>query len=169
MSAYFGTEDKVTPAVLFDYAEAVTVVFEPGKPADVKRIILVGVEVGNGAETITVAIRDAGDAGNSVTVGTFVIPNGFAVDAVAYVDIADVKTAVTGSDASQPATVNIGGRVLGIQTNDPGVAEVAVGKEIACTSTGGTATTGQVNLYFEYIEGGQEIPSTWTELAFTLA
>ena len=169
MSSYFSTADRVTPAVLFDYAESVTVVFEPGKPADVKRIVLVGVEVGNGNETITVAVRDAGDAGNSVTIGTFVIPNGFAVDAKAYIDIAavDPDKVVPAGEHSQVAEVTLG-RVDGYQTNLPGVVVVPVGKEIAVTSTGGTATTGQANLYFEYIENGQDLDG-FTNLAFTLA
>lgn len=172
MSAYFATDDRVTPAVSFDFAEATTVVFEPGKPVDVKRITLVITEVGNGAETITVAVRDAGNAGNSVTIGTFAIPNGAAVNSVYRVDIAGVDpdpVVVTG-EVSQPAEVTTG-RVLGYQTNLPGVIEVNVGKEIAITSTGGTATTGTANAYFEYVEMGANPDRNGepTVLPFTLA
>lgn len=168
MSAYWGTEDHVTTAVSFDYAEAVSAVFEPGKPADVKRIILVGTEASNGAEVITVAVRDAGDAGNSVTVGTFTIPSGFAVDAVAYIDIAMADPdGAAGDVPSQVSTVTTGIDNL-VYTSEPGVVSVPVGKEIAITSTGGTATTGTANAYFEFVEKGQDLTG-FTELAFTLA
>lgn len=155
MSGYWSTADRVTPAVSFDFAEAVTSVFEPGKPADVKRIVLVLTEASNGDEVITVAVRDAGNGGNSTTIGTFTIPNGAAVNSVYKVDIAgvDADAVVPTGEHSQPAEVTTG-RVDGYQTNLPGVIEVDVGQEIAVTSTGATATTGTANLYFEYVEIG---------------
>lgn len=164
MSNYWATADRVTPAAVLDYAEATpVVVFEPGKPAHVKRIILVGVEVGNGAEVITVAVRDAGDAGNSETIGTFTIPNGFAVDALAYVELAEPDPDGETIQASQD--------IVGASTTlyvTGGVIEVPVGKEISLTSTGGTATTGQANVYFEYSEQGQDL-NGMTKLTFTHA
>ena len=168
MSAYFGTDDVVTDGIDFDFAEAVTAVYAPGRPIDVKRIILVIKEASNGAEVITVAVRNKDDT-PSTTIGTFTIPSGLATDTVLKVDIANVKTAVTGSDASQPATVTTG-RVLGIQTNQPGVIEVNPGQEISLTSTGGTATTGQADVYFSYVAMGNQ-PGRFdpTDLVFTHA
>lgn len=168
MSAYFGTDDEITDAIGFDFAEAVTSGYAPGRPIDVKRIVLVITELSNGAETITLAVRDVDD-GNSTTIGTFTIPDAAATDTVFKVDVANVKTAVTGTDASQPAEVTTG-RVLGIQTNSPGVIEVNPGQEIVVTSTGGTATTGQANVYFEYVAMGNN-PDRFdaTDLAFTHA
>jgi hypothetical protein len=172
MSSYFATSDRVTNAIDFDFAESVTAVFEPGKPIDVKRIVLVIKELSNGAETITVAVRDAGDAGNSTTIGTFIIPDAAAVNAVYKVDIANVDAAVVVDSAggiSQPVDVTTG-RVVGYQTNLPGVIEVNVGQEISFTSTGGTATTGQANLYVEYEEMGNN-PDRFdaTDITFTNA
>lgn len=172
MSSYFATSDRVTPVVNFDFAESVTVVFEPGKPVDIKRIVLVIEEASNGAEVITVAVRNAGDASSSTTIGTFTIPTGLALNTVLKVDIAGVNPAaiVPSGEASQPATVTTG-RVLGYQTNQPGVIEVNVGQEISLTSTGGTATTGRANTYFEYEENGgnPDRNGNPTALTFTYA
>jgi hypothetical protein len=169
MSAYFGTDDRISEAQNLDYAEAATVAFAPGKPIDVKRIVLVIVEAQSAAtETLTVVVRDVDD-GNSTTIGTFVMPASAAADAVYKVDIANVDTAVTGTDASQPADVTTG-RVLGYQTNLPGVIEVNPGQEIAVTSGGTGTTTGQANVYFEYVEMGNN-PDRFdaTDLTFTHA
>lgn len=170
MSAYWGTEDHVTPAIDFDFAEAVTAAYAPGKPIDVKRVVLVIKEASNGAETITIAVRNVDDTG-STTIGTFAIPNGAALNAVYKVDIAGVKSsAVTPSgEHSQPADVTLG-RVDGYYTNLPGVIEVNPGQEISLTSTGGTATTGQANVYLEYVEQGNN-PERFdpTALTFTYA
>lgn len=168
MSTYFATDDRITDAIDFDFAEAVTAVYAPGRPIDVKRIVLVIKEASNGAETITVAVRNVDDT-SSTTIGTFAIPSGAALNAVYKAELALVNTAVTGSDASQPAEVTTG-RVLGIQTNQPGVIEVNPGQEISVTSTGGTATTGQANVYFEYVAMGNN-PDRFdpTALTFTHA
>lgn len=168
MSAYWGTEDLQSPALDFDFAESVTVAFAPGQPIDVKSIVLVIKEVGNGAETITVAVRNVDDS-SSTTLGTFAIPNPAPINGVFRISIANVKTAVTGTDASQVADVTTG-RVLGIQENQPGVAEVDPGQEIVLTSTGGTATTGQAWAFFEYVAMGNNPDRlTATALTFTHA
>src|SRR5690606_14125370 len=134
------------------------------------RIILVIKEASNGAETITVAVRNLDDTG-SKTIGTFSIPNGAALNTVYAVEVAGVKSSpVTPSgEHSQPAEVTMG-RVDGYQTNLPGVIEVNVGQEIAVTSTGATASTGLANVYFEFVEQGNN-PDRYspTTLAFTLA
>lgn len=162
MSNYWATADRVTPAIVFTYNGTTAAVFEPGKPAHVKRIVLVGTELGNSAETVTVAVRDAGDAGNSETIGTFTIPNGFAVDALAYVELAEPDPDGETIQASQD--------IVGASTTlyvTGGVIEVPVGKEIACTSTG-TGSTGIANMYFEYSEQGQDL-NGMTKLVFTPA
>jgi hypothetical protein len=169
MSAYFATDDRISAAQNLDYAEAATVAFAPGTPIDVKRIVLVIVEAQSAAtETLTVAVRDVDD-GNSTTIGTFIMPASATADAVYKVDLANVKTSVTGTDASQPSTVTTG-RVLGYQTNLPGVIEVNPGQEIVVTSGGTGTTTGQANVYFQYVEQGNN-PTRFnaTDITFTHA
>lgn len=140
-----------------DYAESVTLAFPVGQKVKIKRFVLVGVELGNGAEVITVKVGDADGAGSPTTIGTFTIPNAFAVDGVRYVNVAErMSGPTTESDGS---TTYDGGS---------GLVEVNPGQEIQLISTGGTASTGQADVYVEYIpEGFNE--EDYTELAFTAA
>lgn len=170
MSAYWGTEDEVTEVGLsLDFDSAASVVFTPGRPVDVKAIIIVLLEATSvAASAVTVARRNADDS-SSTTLGTFSLASGLAVNTVHRVTIANVKTAATGTDASQVADVNIGGRVLGIQTNDPGVARVNPGQEIVVTSDG-AGTGGNALVFFEYVEvGNQEDGFTINDITFTHA
>lgn len=164
MSAYWGTEDHVTPAINVANMTSAAAVFQPGKPADVKRVVVVVTTANTAQATGTVAVRDADGSSNSTTLGTFVIPANPDANTAFYVEIAHVdpdgETAV-----SQPAEVTTG-PVDVMQTNSPGVARVAVGQEIAVTFSGGT--TGVADVYYEYVEIGQ-ILGDLTQAVFTPA
>lgn len=171
MSAPFVDNDMVSGPIDFDFAESVTGVFAPGRPINVRRLVLVIKEASNGAETITVGVRNKDDT-SSVTKGTFPIPSGAVLNAVYKVDIAASYTAAQTGDGggiSQPATVTTG-RVVGYQTSLPGEIQVNPGQELFFTSTGGTATTGQADVYVEYREEGNN-PTRFnaTAAVFTLA
>lgn len=170
MSAYFGTDDVVQLIGSVDISGANSGVLEVGKPMDVKRIVAVVTTATTGASgsVITVSKRNASGSGGATTLGTFTIATGVAANTVLYADIADVKTAVTGSDASQPAAVTTG-RVLGIQTNDPGVFEINPGQELVVASDGG-GDAGVVSFYASGVEMGNNPDRfTATKLTFTLA
>lgn len=172
MSAYFATDDRVAlVAAAYDFADSTApVALAPGKPIDVKRVVGVITEASAGTSVVTVAVRNVDDTG-STTIGTFSVPASLALNSVFVVEIAGVDpdpVVVTG-EVSQPADVTTG-RVLGYQTNLPGVIEVNVGQEISFTSDGG-GTAGIANLYVEYVEMGNNPDRNGnpTSLVFTRA
>jgi hypothetical protein len=165
MSAYWGTEDEVTAAISASTAGG-SAVFAPGKPADVKRVILAVAVTNTVAATGTVAIRNIDDS-SSVTVGTFTVPINSPVNTVYAIEIATSKATVQLPGTSQVSDVTTG-KVDGYFTSEPGVAEVNVGKEIVVSFAGGTG--GTVNVHFEYVEqGNNPLRFNPTKLAFTLA
>ena len=156
----FYDKNRVDYVGNLDFAEAVTLTWPVGQQVLVKRIILVGVELGNGAEIITVAVRDADGAGGSTTIGTFTIPNAAAVDEVRFVNLADRDTGPT--TAADGSTTYDGGE---------GDVPVEPGQEMSFTSTGATATTGQADVYVEYVPQGNNEEADYLDavLAFTPA
>lgn len=171
MSNYWATADRVTDAISLQLGAGTTpAVYAPGKPIDVKRIVLVMTTAqATSAATVTVAVRNVDDS-SSTTIGTFVTPAVMALNAVFKVDIAGVDAdAVTPTgEHSQVADVTLG-RVDGYFTNLPGVIEVNPGQEISLTSDGG-GDTGVANAYFEYSEQGNN-PERFepTAITFTYA
>lgn len=163
----FWDKDRIDYVGNLDYAESVTLAFPVGQRVKVKRVILVGVEVGNGAEDITVKVGDADGAGSPVTIGTFTIPNGFAVDEVHFANIAE-RMKGPASVVGTPASATNGVQY----TSGDGLVTVEPGQELQLISTGGTASTGQADVYVEYVpEAFNELASyaLGKELPFTAA
>lgn len=169
MSAYFATDDRIAFVGNLNLgAGAETLVYATGKPIDVKRLVLVmtAAQATAGA-VLTVSVRNVDDS-SSTTIGTATTPAVMAVNGVFKVDIANVKTAVVGTDASQSALVTTG-RVLGRQENQPGVIEVNPGQEFVVAS-GGEGDTGAADLYIEYVEvGNNPLRFNATDIVFTHA
>lgn len=156
MSSYFATEDRVAQiaTAVAVAAGSTSTVFRVGKNADIKRVIVVMTAAQTGAGAVaTFGIRNADGSTGSVTKGSFTIPVA-AVNTVIAAEIAGVYPApiVNAGEVSQPATVTTG-RVLGYQTNLPGILKVNVGQQfwitIAAAGSGGTA-----DIYIEYEEEG---------------
>lgn len=171
MSAEFATTTVVElVAATYDFADSTTpVTFAPGAPADVMRIIGVITEASTGTSVVTVAVRNVDDT-SSTTIGTFTVPAGLALNSVFSIDIAGVKTAavVPTGEASQVAQVTTG-RVLGYQTNQPGVIEVNPGQEMSFTSDAG-GSAGMANLFVQYSrQGSNPLRFNPTVIAFTYA
>ena len=154
----FYDKNRVDYVDNLDYAESAEINWEVGQTVYVKRIILVGVELGNGAEEITVEVGDADGGGTATEIGTFTIPDAMAVDEVHFANIAERQTG--------PTTSSIDGST--VYTGGDGLVKVIPGQELRISSTGGTATTGQADVYVEYIPGGfNEEDFTGQELTFT--
>lgn len=170
MSAEFATTDRVlqigTAAAV---AAGSTSVFRVGKPANVKRIVLVmtAAQTTAGA-TATVSISNR-DGTSSVTVGTFVIPVA-AINAVLKADIGGVKTApiVNTGEVSQNQTIPLG-VVNGYQTNLPGQALVNVGQQLSVVIAAGGAA-GTADIHVEYQEqGNNQTRFAPTDMAVTFS
>ena len=171
MSGVYTYEDRVSFVGLLDVDGTTPVTFAPGRPINIRRVILVvATETLQAVSTVTVAVRNVDDT-SSVTKGTFITPASGALNTVFKVDVANVKTAATIYDSwgiSQPATVTTG-RVNGVQANTPGEIQVNPGQEISFTADG-VPTQGMLNLYIEYSEMGNN-PTRYnaTDIAFTAA
>lgn len=127
-----------------DTSGANTIVFAPGRPADVCRAILVNTVAHTVADAIiTVAVRDV-DNGNSTTIGTFTLPfTGSAADDVKYVELVfpDSDGEISSIDGS-----------LTFSSESPGgPIQVDVGQEISFTSNGG-GDAGTYQVYVEYYD-----------------
>ena len=172
MSGVYTYEDRIDlVAATYDFADSTTpVVFQPGRPINVRRIVGVITEASAGSSVVTVAVRNVDDT-SSTTIGTFTVPASLALNTVFKVDVAAAYSALQTGDGggiSQPATVTMG-RVVGRQTSLPGEVKVNPGQEISFTSdVGGSA--GMANLYIEYSEMGNN-PDRFnaTAITFTLA
>lgn len=168
MSAAFATDDRVSlVAAAYDFADSTTpVVFQPGKPAAVKRVVGVITEASAGTSVVTVAVRNVDDTG-STTIGTITIPASLALNAVFKIELAGVKTtAVTPTGEHSQSSLVTMGRVDGYQTNLPGEIEVAVGQELSFTSDAG-GSAGMANWYVEYREDGNTFPAGVTDIAIS--
>lgn len=170
MSAEFATTDRVTPAATAAVAAGSTTVFGPGKPVNIKRIIMVltAAQTSAGAAA-TFGVRNADDS-SSVTLGSFTVPVA-AVNSVLKADVAGVKAGVTIPDTwgqSQNQTIALG-VINGYQTNLPGEVKVNVGQEFWVTiAAGGAGGTSQ--MYFEYQEeGNNQTRFNPTDMAVTLS
>lgn len=165
MSAPFATDDRVSSMGSLNLgAGAATVVFAPGKPVCVKRVVLVTTTAqATAGAGLTFGVRNVDDT-SSTTYGSGTTAAVMALNSVHYMDVAGVHTAVTGSDASQVAQVTTG-RVLGIQDNSPGEIEVNVGQEFWLTSDG-NGDTGVAAVYVEYREKGQDT-TNYTKITAT--
>lgn len=169
MSAEFATTDRVTPAATAAVAAGSTTVFGPGKPVNIKRIILVltAAQTSAGAAA-TFGVRNADDSG-STTLGSFTIPVA-AVNSVLKADVAAVKTAlVVNSGETSQSSLTTTGKVDGYAVNTPGEVKVNVGQEFWVTiAAGGSGGTGQ--MYFEYQEeGNNQTRFNPTDMAVTLS
>jgi hypothetical protein len=161
MSGYY-TKDDIANLGTLDASGANSVVFAPGRPVDVDRVIVVTTVAQTTADaTITLGVRDV-DNGNSVTKGSFVLPfTGSATDDVKYVNLVKPKTtATTASDGSITFTGYSPG----------GFIEVNPGQELFLTSDGG-GDAGTYQVYVEYKDqgfSGSRIADA-VELTFTAA
>lgn len=168
MSAEFATTDRIAPlSGSVPVAAGGTVTYATGRPINIKRVTLVMTAAQTSAGAVaTYGVRNVDDS-SSTTIGTFTIPVS-AINTVLKAEVAGVKAGVTGSDASQPATVTTG-RVLGIQTNQPGDVELNPGQEffltVAAGGAGGTAAG-----YIEYQDQGSN-PTRFnaTDMAVTFS
>lgn len=165
MSNYWATADRVAFVENLNLGAGVeTVVYAPGKPIHVKRIVLVMTAAqATAAATVTVGVRNVDDS-SSTTAGTFATPAVMAVNDAFYVELgksdADGETAeVVSQDIPGASTV--------LFTSEPGILEVNPGQEMFFTSDGG-GDTGAANVYIEYSEQGQDIYAM-TEIVFTPA
>jgi hypothetical protein len=155
MSSYFATEDRVANLGSLTLASG-TAVFNVGKPIDVKRIVLVYTtgQTGAGA-ALTFGVRNADGSTGSVTKGSFTAPVAVA-NAVVAAEVAGVypNPVVNTGEQSQPTTVTTG-RVLGYQTNQPGIIKVNPGQQFWVTGGAGGAA-GVAQVYIEYEEEGNQ-------------
>lgn len=169
MSNYF--TDQVRTADLGSLnlgAGAATAVFQPGKPSDIKRIILVVTTAqATAGAVLTIGTREADGSGGEVTLGTATTPAVMALNSVYKIELAGVSTdpIVTSGEHSQPDTVTMG-RVDGYFSNRPGgVVEINPGRELFITS-GGEGDTGVATVYVEYFEQGVDKAPPMTAIAF---
>lgn len=152
--------DKMENLGTLDASGANTIVFAPGRPAVVRKVVLITTVAHTTANaTITVALRDV-DNGNSVTKGTFVLPfTGSVTDDVAFVEIGKPNT--TGSAGVDGSTIYKG--------YEPGGGiRVEPGQELAFTSDGG-GDAGTYQVYVEYIDEGFDYTDADREISFTNA
>lgn len=158
MTTYW-TKDVQYNAGTLDASGANAIVFAPGRPVDVKRIVVVTTVAQTTADAvISVAVRDV-DNGNSTAIGTFTLPfTGSAADDVKYVELG--KPLTTGTTASDGSLVYKG-------HTPGGPVRVDVGQEMSLTSNGG-GDAGTYQVYFEYLDQGFDAV-TETELVFTHA
>lgn len=141
MSTYWTKERIDDVGALTD---AGTLVWAPGAPVDVFRLILVTTTAYTVAnDTVTVSVRNVDDS-SSVTKGTFVIPfTGSALNKVMHV-------VVDKSDAAGVVSAIDGSLVF---TAGEGVIEVNPGQELVIVD-GGQQTAGASRLYVEYVQQG---------------
>lgn len=149
-------------------AGAATVVFQPGKPVDIKRLILIVTTAqATAGAVLTVGTREADGSGGEVVIGTATTPATMALNSVFVIELAGVSTdpIVTSGEHSQPAEVTMG-RVDGYYSNRPGgVIEIDMGRELYVTS-GGEGDTGVATVYAEYFEQGIDRAPDPTNIAF---
>ena len=157
MSSYFATEDRVAQiGTAAAVAAGSTSVFRVGKCADIKRIVVVLTAAQTTAGAVaTFGVRNADGSTGSVNKGTFTIPVA-AVNTVVAAEVAGVypNPVVNTGEQSQPTTVTTG-RVLGYQTNQPGIIKVNPGQQFFVTIAAGGAG-GTADIYVEYEEEGNQ-------------
>lgn len=158
MSSYFTDQRRLLTAVLdYDTADA-EIVFTPTVPVAVSKIRIVLTEATSVAgSVVTFGVRaiDAAAGADITTIyGTFTVPAGAAAGTVYDVDVAYVDPdAVTsdGTGISQPAEVTTG-RVVGVQTNQPGLIEIEPGDGSFVVQSDGAGTGGNSSTSIEYFE-----------------
>lgn len=159
MSNHYATADRVAlVAAAYDFADSTAaVVYQSGKPAHVRRAVIVITEASAGTSTVTVVKRDRTNDTNSKTIGSFVVAAGAAVNKIVYANIGNNTTQALQAD--------------GTYVYDSGKSEIKLmpWEELVFTSDGlGTAGIG--DLYVEYSEGGQElvdqIKAVWTGVVY---
>lgn len=158
----FYDKTQLYNAGTLDTSGANAIVFAPGQPVHVKRVIFVTTVAHTVANaTISVAVRDV-DNGNSVAIGSFVVPySGSAADDVGFANIAANQTGPTtlsGNGISAPVWYDGGaGDVL-----------VVPGQEISLTSDGG-GDAGTYQVYFEYVPTGFKEADADRKFTYTTA
>lgn len=159
MSMTSPIRDQMLNLGTLDASGANAVVFAPGRPAIVRKIVTVTTIAQTTADAvITMAVRDVDD-GNSTTQGTFTLPfTGSAAD--------DVKFVKPGQPSATGATAVDGSTVYEGFTPGGGI-RVEVGQELSLTSNGG-GDAGTYQVYVEYIDEGFN-EADGTELTFTAA
>lgn len=157
MSNHYATADRVAlVGAAFAPNGTTPAVWASGKPAHVRRAVYAVITASDAAQTVTVALRNKDDS-SSVTLGSFVIASGTAVNTVVYADIG----------ARQEQTTLADGTIRYESGN--GEIKVMPYQELVFTSDGG-GTTGTGDLYVEYSEGGQEIyDAAYVEAVWTVA
>lgn len=157
---YHAVKDEIANVGAATISGTTAVTWAPGRPADVRRLILVTTTAVTVADaTLTVSVRDVDD-GNSTSYGTFVVPfTGSAADDVQYVDLVTTDTDGSTSAIDGSLVYTAGGMI-----------EVNPGQELVVVSDGG-ATAGVVQVYVEYQDlgfSGSRVEDA-TELTFTPA
>lgn len=153
MSAEFSTTDRVAGLGAITLASATHVVFNVGKPINVKRITLVYTTAQTGAgAAMTFGVENA-DASGTVTKGSFTAPVG-AVNTVVDAEVAGVypNPVVNTGEVSQNVA-NVPNYVAGYQTNLPGQIQVNPGQRFWIAGGAGGAG-GVAQAFIEYQEQG---------------
>lgn len=145
MSSNYMTKDDIANLGTLDASGANSIVFAPGRPVDVDRIILVTTVAHTVADaTITVGVRNVDDT-SSVTKGSFVIPfTGSALNKVLAIELVKPKTT---------ATTAADGSIYYAGYNPGGFIRVDPGQELFLTSDGG-GNAGTYQVYIEYKDQG---------------
>lgn len=170
MSAEFATTDRVLQiATAAAVAAGSTSVFRYGKPANIKRIVLVMVAAQTTAPavaTVSVANRDGT---GSVTVGTFSVPIA-AINAVLKADVAGVKSAlIVNSGETSQSSLTTTGKVDGYNNNLPGEVKLNVGQQLSVViAAGGAAGTADIYVEFQE-EGNNQTRFNPTDMPVTLS
>lgn len=162
----YDRETMTEVAVNSDYGTAGTfILWTPGTPAWIKKLVLICTVASTVAPSIvTLGIRNVDDT-SSVTLGTFSIPAGIALNNVRFVDLIKPKTAAVVSTIDGSTTY----------FGSPGMPKIKPGQELFAT-TDGAGTGGSFNVHVNYMPDGFNERATVaeqgyapTELAFTPA
>lgn len=143
MSSNYMTKDDIVNLGTLDVSGANSIVFAPGRPVDVARLIFVTTVAKTVATSaITVGVRNVDDT-SSVTKGSFTMPLS-AINTVKAVPL--VKPATTPGTGSDGSVTNKG-------YSPGGFLQVNPGQELFITS-GGAGTGGTFQVYVEYKDQG---------------